>query len=88
MKRAAVREIFGPDNQGLFRWLKLGDYVEGAAISEYDTYGEWLISNKPDEIEFAKWNNFAAKLNPIGTSYSEVAHKYWQYHSISNHSYL
>jgi FkbM family methyltransferase len=88
MKRVAVREIFGSDNQGLIRWLKLGDYSEGAAISEYDTYGEWLVSNKPDEIEFAKWNNFATKLNPLSTSYSEVAHKYWQYHSISNHSYL
>ena len=88
MKKEVVTAIFGIDGEGLFNWLKLADYSEGAALSEYDTYGEWLVTNRPSEISFAKWNNSSAKLSPLENSYAEIAHKYAKYHSVSNHSYL
>jgi hypothetical protein len=88
MKRSVVMEIFGRNGEGLLDWIKLADYGEASALSEYDTYGEWLFTNKSSEIKFAKWNNSSIKINSIGTSYSQIINLYGKYHSISNHSYL
>jgi hypothetical protein len=88
MKRDSVRAIFGASGDGLFKWLKLGDYTDESAISEYDTYGEWMVANRPEQIKFAKWNNFSMKLSPDKTSMEQILCKNSQYHSISNHSYL
>lgn len=88
MKKEAVKEIFGSNGDGLLNWLQLADYSESSAISEYDTYGEWLVAHRPHEIAFAKWNNCPVKITPQRNSYNEIADRYGQYHSISNHSYL
>ncbi len=88
MKRDSVREIFGAGGEGLLEWLELGDYTEVSAISEYDTYGEWMVANRPEQIKFAKWNNFSIKLSPHESSMEQILYKNSRYHSISNHSYL
>jgi FkbM family methyltransferase len=88
MKRDSLQTIFGQNGEGLPQWINLADFSESSAVSEYDTYGEWLISNRPNEIAFAKWNNFALRIDPNKYSYAEIQDKFGQYHSISNHSYL
>jgi hypothetical protein len=88
MKRENVVEIFGNNGEGLLRWLKLADYSEGSALSEYDTYGEWMLRYKKTQVKFSKWNNVPAKINPSNVSYEEISHDYSLYNSISNHTYL
>ena len=88
MKRDNVMEIFGYDGRGILRWLDLADYDEGSALSEYDTYGEWVLTHKDSQVRFSKWNNVPIKIDPNEVSYGELSDKYSLYCSISNHSYL
>ena len=92
MKKDTLIEIFGQNNQGLISWLTSGDYSKESAISEYDTYGEYMVNNKPSEVLFSKWNNLASKIQIAHDgeelNYSKVARIYSSYCSVSNHSYL
>ena len=88
MQRDFVREIFGQNSEGLIEWVKAADFNESFSISEYETYGEWMIKRKPNQIIFAKWNNVPAKLNSNNPSYAEIVDDYSKYGSVSNHSYL
>jgi len=88
MKRDTLRGIFGQNGEGLLHYINLADFSERSAVSEYDTYGEWILAHKPNEITFAKWNNFPVRINPSKTSYKEIQDKYRLYYSISSHSYL
>lgn len=90
MKRDVLREIFGHNGEFLQEWLIGADFSQSSAISEYDTYGEYLIANKANQIEFSKWNNLATKLVPESGDFdfSTLERKFSSYASISNHSYL
>lgn len=88
MKKDTLKAIFGHNGEGLLQFIKLADFSESSAISEYDTYGEWAITHRPSEIAFAKWNNLSVKIIPNKTSYEEIKDKYRLYHSISTHSHL
>jgi FkbM family methyltransferase len=88
MKKDTLRAIFGQNGEGLLQFIKLADYSEFSAVSEYDTYGEWAITHRRSEIAFAKWNNLTVKIIPDKTSYEEIKVKYSLYHSISTHSHL
>jgi hypothetical protein len=88
MKRETLRRIFGENGEGLLQFINLADFSEPNSVSEYDTYGEWMLAHKPNEITFAKWNNSPVKIDLGKTSYAEIQNKFGQYHSISNHSYL
>jgi hypothetical protein len=88
MKRDYVMEIFGYDSRGLLRWLELANYGEGSALSEYDTYGEWVLTHKDSQVRFSKWNNVPIKIDPNEVSYKTLSDRYSLYCSISNHSYL
>ena len=88
MQRDSVREIFGQNGEGLIGWLKSADFNESSSISEYDTYGQWMLERNPHQIVFAKWNNVSAKLNSLKTSYTEILSDYPKYGSVSNHWYL
>ena len=88
MKRDSVKEIFGLNGDGLVDWLKLADFNESSATSDYETYGEWMVAQNPKRVVFAKWNNVSAKINAIKTSYAEILSDYSKYGSVSNHWYL
>jgi hypothetical protein len=88
MQRDSVREIFGQEGEGLIEWIKAADFNESSSVSEYETYGEWMVKRKPKQIVFAKWNNVAAKLNCGNSTYAEIVDCYSKYGSVSNHSYL
>jgi hypothetical protein len=85
MKRDSLRGIFGQNGESLLQWINLADFSEFSAISEYDTYGEWMLSNKPHEVALAKWNNTPLRIDPNKTSYVEIKNTFGHYHSISNH---
>jgi hypothetical protein len=88
MTKVTLSEIFSPNGHGLVDWIKLGDPDSGSAISEYDTYGEWLASNRPERVVFAKWNNSPKKIDPKVLRYEDLTYVYGKFGSISNHSYL
>ena len=88
MQRDSVREIFGQNGEGLIEWLNLADFNESSSISEYETYGEWMLKRKPNQIVFSKWNNVPAIIKSGDTTYTEIIDSYSKYGSVSNHSYL
>lgn len=88
MKKDVLLEMFRPDGSGLIRWLSLADANEGSSVSEYDTYGEWIVTHRPKEVIFAKWNNLPCKIIPSEISYAQTVDRFGKFGSISNHSYL
>jgi hypothetical protein len=88
MQRDSVREIFGQNGEGLIEWLNLADFNESSSICEYETYGEWMLKHKPNQIVFSKWNNVPAIIKSGDTTYADISDNYSKYGSVSNHSYL
>jgi hypothetical protein len=90
MKKESLIEIFGQDGEDITKWLKLADFSESSAICEYETYGEFMMKCKSDEIMFSKWNNISEKIffENGNLDYAKVKARYSKYGSISNHHYL
>jgi hypothetical protein len=92
MKADTVKKIFGINCEGLTRWIASGDYLESNAISEFDTYAEYLVMEADKEgsnlIKFAKFNNLSVKVDPLVEKFDYLENRYSKYHSISNHHYL
>jgi FkbM family methyltransferase len=89
MQKAYVKEMFGNDGSLLLDWIKSADFKFDSALSEYDTYGEWVLMNKSKTVIFSKWNNIAVRAEEIaGLTRSEIKRKFRWYGSISLHSYL
>lgn len=90
MQRDLLRELFGQNGELLRGWLLDADFSNSSAISEYDTYGEYLMANKANQVVFSKWNNLAIKLVPESGDFDfpTLERKFCSYSSISNHSYL
>lgn len=51
-----VREIWGEDK--LVQWLNLRDKSEISGISEYQTYGRYVVAHYQDSIRITRWGNF------------------------------
>ena len=88
MQRDFVKEIFGQNGEGLIEWVKAADFNESSPISEYETYGEWMLKRKSNQIVFSKWNNVPTIIKSGDTTYTEIIDNYSKYGSVSNHSYL
>ena len=89
MKKESLKNLFGGNGEGILGWINAGDYSENSTISEYDSYGEWMLNNKQEEIRFSKWNNSEVKFGTLAnSSYSELSTQYSKFCSISGHSYL
>ena len=85
MKKVSVQALFGIDGGGILKWLKEANFEENSCISEYDTYGEWVVTHESNKIVFAKWNNLSIKSNLSSISYMDLSEKYKKFHSVSNH---
>jgi FkbM family methyltransferase len=57
MQKSVVLEMFGENLQGLESWLKLGDFKATSPISEYHSYGRFLIDRFPEKVLLSSWNN-------------------------------
>lgn len=88
MKTEALKQMFGSNGHGLVNWLNAADFSEDSALSEFDTYGEWMVLRKPNEICFAKWNNLPIKISPDKETYEQMRARLGSCHSVSNHTYL
>jgi hypothetical protein len=85
MKSDSVRELFGDEGHGILKWLSDADFTENSAISEYDTYGEWIVTEQRQMVQFAKWNNLEIDLGFDQIDYKELASNYKRFHSVSSH---
>lgn len=89
MQRKILQELFGFGGEGLLGWIKSGDPSELSPISEYETYGEYLLDTHYSSVKFSKWNNtssiFDSKIYP---DYATIKRQYKNFSSVSFHSYL
>lgn len=89
MQRRILQEIFGFDGKGLSDWIKSGDPSEASPISDYETYGQFLVTKHHSLVKFSKWNNtssiFNSKTDP---DYTTIKRHYKNFSSVSFHSYL
>jgi len=89
MKKDSLQRIYGAKGENLISWLTCADFNNDSALSEYDTYGEWMLRNEIRSLVFSKWNNLSAAFNlDLFTDLEELSNQFPQFHSISNHSYL
>jgi hypothetical protein len=88
MQRQYLYNIFGYNGERLLEWISLANYMEPSAMSEYDTYGEYVTSQKEGKFVFSKWDNFATKADDSIIEYSKVKKKFGKYCSVSFHGYL
>jgi hypothetical protein len=82
-------EIFPCSEKSLINWLENGNYTLGSAVSEYDSYGEWVYLNKRKYAALSKWGNQSISIGLENfASYQELKDSYPKFSSISAHSYL
>ena len=88
-KKEHLLALFGHNEESLLQWVMRGDYSRDSAISEYDTYGEWVYLNRKQGVVLTKWNNAISriKLHEF-SSYEEVKSQFPAFNSVSAHSYL
>jgi hypothetical protein len=81
--------MFDGLSDGLLSWLATADFDDVSAISEYHSYGQWIVSNRKELVSFAKWNNGSQKFDSISkSSYGAISENFSKYCSVSAHSYL
>ena len=89
MQRNILRSMFDGLSDGLLSWLDSADFNDASAISEYHSYGQWIVSNRKELVSFAKWNNVIQKFDSMSeSSYGAIAENFSKYCSVSVHSYL
>ena len=89
MQKEILRLMLDGLSDGLLSWLDSADFNHASAISEYHSYGQWLVSNRKELVKFAKWNNSVQKFDSLNeSSYNIVAGDFSKYCSVSAHSYL
>jgi hypothetical protein len=59
MQKDVVHSMFGRDMLGLLDWLEKGNADSMSPISEYHSYGRFIITNYPARVRLSKWNNLS-----------------------------
>lgn len=61
MQPDVVREMF-PSVGDFERWILAADLAERSPISDYHSYGRWLVDNFPSRVARARWGNQSVPL--------------------------
>lgn len=56
MQKDVVKEMF-PRVEDLLKWVQLGSQNSKLKISEYETYGTYLLTKYPHRVRFGTWSN-------------------------------
>lgn len=95
MQREIVEMMFGADGSGLSDWVCEADWQHSSAVSEYHSYGSWLIANHPSRALLACWGNVAIppyclpdRSNDVNLALARLKEDYPTWWSLSAHSYL
>jgi hypothetical protein len=57
MQRDVLKEMFGDDARGLVDWIGSADYAHPSALSEYETYGSYMLARHRRWVHLARWDN-------------------------------
>ena len=89
MQKEIVAEIFSGD-EAFLSWCRLAK-TPGNKMSEYETYGHYVVENHPTRVEFASWSNLWSpglqRFLEISRSGKEPRELVKGYNSISFHSH-
>ncbi len=85
-QRDILEELWSGDR--LYEWLRCADTSSNSSMSEYHSYGSYLIQNHSKRFEFSKWANVEVSRSLIkDLSYRAVSCAHPDARSISIHSY-
>jgi len=92
MQPHLLREMF-PDKAAVINWLELGDYSARSPISEYHSYGRWLVEHYPKKVAMGRWRNktvesFKLPIDNPELALTQISKNYPGSLSVSLHSYL
>ncbi len=91
MKREYLLSIFDSNESAILDWLNAASQARNSQhlLSEYETYGQWVMKNFPNKVVLAKWNNASIPREEImGKEYTILKANYSKFYSISCHTYL
>lgn len=102
MQTAILEELFGHNdqdfNEGLMRWLSCIDFTRSySPACEWHTYGTFLATNFPDQIQLTQWRNLGIsrfsespkrKLRIMELSVSDLIAEFVGWNSLSLHHYI
>lgn len=90
-QRAFLSQIYPSGAASLLNWLGCADFSQASAVSEFHTYGSWLITNQIDSLRMTSWSNQNVRPSAwISNSkvLQELQGMYGEINSVSLHSYL
>lgn len=94
MQRELVLEMFGLQGKGLEAWIEGADWTQPSAVSEYHSYGTWLLSHHKERGILSNWGNqnYPRRYLPenvdAGRELAGLRAKFPSAWSVSAHSYL
>lgn len=90
-QKAYMTKIYPLGEVSLLDWLGSADFSQDSAVSEFHTYGSWLISNQIDSIVMTSWSNLNVRPREWfrGSNVLDgIQNAYGKINSVSLHSYL
>lgn len=90
-KPSVIHSMFPVEGHSLLSWIASGDFHQESPVSEFHSYGSWILTNNPSEVRIASWRNINFIPRELANLENEIfiAEKYFgSVNSISMHSYL
>jgi hypothetical protein len=69
-------------------WIRVGDYTESSAVSEYHMYGAFLRRAEKRNAVLAQWSNVSFSPSTVTLQLDEIAKRFPTHSSASGHAYL
>lgn len=89
LQKSIVNEMFTDGLVSILTWASKMNAAEQSALSEYHSYGTYLMNSHIESIAWTKWANaIAFNSTPIGVSDASLRAKFPWAQSVSFHSYL
>lgn len=85
-QREVITALWG--GESIKEWLSCADLSTSSSISEYHTYGSFLVENFPHRLVYANWGNCeTSRMSLAFSSYEEIRNLLPNARSVSIHSY-
>ena len=95
--REMFQEIDQQEDTALLSWFRAGADTGQSSVSEYHTYGRWLIDRYPEQVCLARWGNLPLPRSKLGFSEGrsvpadtlrQLQDRFGGAYSLSAHGYL
>jgi hypothetical protein len=85
-QREVITALWG--GESIYRWLSCADLSSSSSISEFHTYGSFLVEHFPQRYVYANWGNCEiSRMSLAVHSYEEIRSLLPDARSVSIHSY-